>query len=389
MSDTVTANAGSGGPVFATDDNAGVHYPYTKLVWGPDNTFNLVDVASGKSLPVQLRTAAGVEIPLPAALAANGGFKVEGVASGVAVNVVVASIAAGTTNIGDVDVLTVPADPFGVNADAASVSTSISAKLKGIVTALGITALDLGSGTGGSRTLRWFHDTAQWIGGAGAVTAATMRATLASDDPAVAALGVISGAKVVTDANGTLQQYLRGVITFLANVIGAGLATSAFRVVSTIEYAASSALTITIASLATSATWVAGRASTAFDNTTLKYPAVAVAGFITTGTTPTVGEIQVWLVPILDDTVWPDSVTGTDAAKTFTTAPILASCGVLIGRMVNTTTSNVAYPFRAVNIVSLLGFMPKKFVIFVTHSTVAALHATGGNHSITVTPIYQ
>lgn len=40
------------------------------------------------------------------------------------------SLNAGTNNIGDVDVLTVPADPFGVNADAASATGSISAKLR-------------------------------------------------------------------------------------------------------------------------------------------------------------------------------------------------------------------------------------------------------------------
>lgn len=44
------------------------------------------------------------------------------------------ALVAGTANIGDVDVLTVPADPFGVNADAASASGSISAKLRQIAT---------------------------------------------------------------------------------------------------------------------------------------------------------------------------------------------------------------------------------------------------------------
>jgi hypothetical protein len=43
---------------------------------------------------------------------------------------VVAPLPAGTNNIGDVDVLTVPADPFGANADAASATGSISAKLR-------------------------------------------------------------------------------------------------------------------------------------------------------------------------------------------------------------------------------------------------------------------
>lgn len=56
---------------------------------------------------------------------------VEGVASGTSMNVVVASaLPAGTNNIGDVDVLTVPSDPFGANADAASATGSISAKLR-------------------------------------------------------------------------------------------------------------------------------------------------------------------------------------------------------------------------------------------------------------------
>lgn len=95
------------------------------------------------------------------------------------------------------DVLTVPTDPFGANADAASATGSISAKLRGIATALGVTAFDLGSGTGGSRTLRQFQDTAQWIGGAGAVTSAVQRATLASDDPAVASLAILSAAGIV------------------------------------------------------------------------------------------------------------------------------------------------------------------------------------------------
>lgn len=40
------------------------------------------------------------------------------------------TIAAGDNNIGNVDIVTVPADPFGVNADAASATGSISAKLR-------------------------------------------------------------------------------------------------------------------------------------------------------------------------------------------------------------------------------------------------------------------
>lgn len=42
----------------------------------------------------------------------------------------VTSISAGDNNIGNVDIVTVPADPFGANADAGSASGSISAKLR-------------------------------------------------------------------------------------------------------------------------------------------------------------------------------------------------------------------------------------------------------------------
>lgn len=56
------------------------------------------------------------------------------------------TIAAGTANIGDVDVLTVPSDPFGANADAASATGSISAKLRAIaVTGVPITSIAAGT----------------------------------------------------------------------------------------------------------------------------------------------------------------------------------------------------------------------------------------------------
>jgi len=53
MADNVTANAGSGGATFATDDIGGVHYPISKLAFGALDTANIVAAASGKGLPVQ------------------------------------------------------------------------------------------------------------------------------------------------------------------------------------------------------------------------------------------------------------------------------------------------------------------------------------------------
>ncbi len=163
MADNVVAGSNDAlGPKFASDDDGTSQWPYAKLAWGADNTQTKVDSGAG-AVPIQdggnsitidgtvavtgVSTAAKQDSQttllaggLPAALAAGGGLKVEGVAGGVAQPVsgtVTANLAAGTNNIGDVDVLTVPADPFGVNADAASATGSISAKLR-FIAATGI-----------------------------------------------------------------------------------------------------------------------------------------------------------------------------------------------------------------------------------------------------------
>lgn len=82
----------------------------TAILW-EDAGNVLIPVSSAKPLPVSIAAAL-------AAGTNNIG------------DVDVATIAAGDNNIGNVDIVTVPADPFGVNADAASATGSISAKLR-------------------------------------------------------------------------------------------------------------------------------------------------------------------------------------------------------------------------------------------------------------------
>lgn len=67
---------------------------------------------------------------------------------------------------------------LGAAADAASATTTIKAALRALVTAFGVTAFDLGSGTGGSRTLRVVLDTAS----DDAIVSA-IAGTVAHDDP--------------------------------------------------------------------------------------------------------------------------------------------------------------------------------------------------------------
>jgi hypothetical protein len=158
-----------------------------------------------------------------------------------------------------------------------------------------------------------------------------------------------------------------------------------------IEYAAASNLTITLASLATSSTWLAGQESTAVDNTTNKYLDYLLSGKITVGTTPTSGtEIRVYVVALLDDSTYPDVFDGTDSAETVTSAGVGSAFLRLAAVLpVGATTSNVAYYFGPVSVAALFGgACPKKFVVFVTHNTGVNLNSTGGNHQLTVTPVY-
>lgn len=52
MADNVEANAGSGGAIFATDDDGTAHHPYAKMEWGADNTQTPV-AAGASALPIQ------------------------------------------------------------------------------------------------------------------------------------------------------------------------------------------------------------------------------------------------------------------------------------------------------------------------------------------------
>jgi hypothetical protein len=154
------------------------------------------------------------------------------------------------------------------------------------------------------------------------------------------------------------------------------------------DYIASSAVTITLASLASSTTFLAGRESTAIDNTVNEYADYHLSGKITTGTAPTAGRIEVYVVGLQDDATWPDVFDGTDSAETITDVNVKNSICRLAASIVTGTTANQAYPFGPVSVAGLFGTQvcPKKFVVYVAHSTVAALNATGANHVISVAP---
>jgi hypothetical protein len=144
-------------------------------------------------------------------------------------------------------------------------------------------------------------------------------------------------------------------------------------------YGSAAALTITLASLAFSAT--AGRESTAIDNATTDDAIDAeLGGKITTGTSPTANNvIEVWVYGSYDGTTYTGSATGSDAALTPTSKSLLK-----LGQIIQVTgTSNVTYAFHLGSVAALFGgIMPTKWGVWVLNNSGANLHATGGNHEI-------
>ena len=157
-----------------------------------------------------------------------------------------------------------------------------------------------------------------------------------------------------------------------------------------IKYSSSSAITITLASLATSADRTAGRESTVIDNSSTLYDDVLVGGVITTGTTPTVSkQIDIYVYAAVNDTpTYPDVFAGTDSAETVTSVNVRASALRLLASIVVDATSDRAYWLAPTPVAQLFGgIMPRYWGVFVAHDTAVNLNATGGNHVLSMTGI--
>jgi hypothetical protein len=133
MADNTELDPGTGGDVIATDEVAGLSakVQYVKLMDGTADASQRI--ASGGGVE-----AAALRVTV--ASDSTGVLSVDDNGASLTVDgTVTANLAAGTNNIGDVDVLTVPADPFGANADAAvaaGAAGSIQAKLRLMTTQL-------------------------------------------------------------------------------------------------------------------------------------------------------------------------------------------------------------------------------------------------------------
>lgn len=153
-----------------------------------------------------------------------------------------------------------------------------------------------------------------------------------------------------------------------------------------VAYAASSNLTVTsLHSVASSATWVAGWESGTVDNTTNLYLDYLISAKIALGNAATAGQIRVYVVPMLDDSNWPDVIDGTESTETWTTTTIrdgAAKLGAAVDTRADPGTDDV-YVVGQFSVASLFGGVcPAKFVLFIAHSTGVNLAAAGNQVTV-------
>ena len=147
------------------------------------------------------------------------------------------------------------------------------------------------------------------------------------------------------------------------------------------KYGTATAFTITLTSVASSSTKVAGRSSAVVDNTTTRYDDALVSGYIkANNTAPTAGSLDVWVWAKHMDDTYPDTITGSDADITLTSADIRNAGLRLATTIVTDTTANRVYHVAPFSVAALFGgVMPLKWGVFVAHVMVQALNVTSGH----------
>lgn len=152
---------------------------------------------------------------------------------------------------------------------------------------------------------------------------------------------------------------------------------------STINYSANTTITMDLANLGSSATFVAGRESSQVDNTSNKFVDVLVSGTVSVGTTPTANTVIGIYVYGADSslaTTAIDVLDGTDSAETLTNVGILAALKIGATIAVPANTSDVQYFVLPFSVAALFGgVMPKFWGLFVSHNTAVNLRNNAVN----------
>ena len=151
-------------------------------------------------------------------------------------------------------------------------------------------------------------------------------------------------------------------------------------------------VTITLTSLAANAVGVftAGRASAVINNGAALDLDNLLSGKIQVGTTTPVASRSINIyayapyVNAAGTATYPDTLTGADAAITFTSANTQNSAVRFVANIIIDVTASASYYFAPVSIASVFGgSLPQFWGVFVAHDTGSALSATAGNLVLT------
>lgn len=145
-------------------------------------------------------------------------------------------------------------------------------------------------------------------------------------------------------------------------------------------------LTWTLASLASDTNLLNGRQSTFV--TSGNWIDAVVSGVVTTGTSPTADrEIRVYVLAQRNDTpTYPAGAGASDAALNIASTQVRDSAAYLARVIGTNNTSNVGYEIRPFSLLQVCGFVPKRWCLWLAHSTGVALNATAGNHQAVYLP---
>jgi len=140
-------------------------------------------------------------------------------------------------------------------------------------------------------------------------------------------------------------------------------------------YSTSASITITLNSLGSAS----ARESTAIDNSSNLYKDAHVRVTVNVGSVSGSPQVLVYSYGSEDGTVYPDPATGSDAAITLETVPVMRLAAVI-----PTPTSSKAYESDVISIARLYGgALPRKWGLVVVNSTGAALAGSGNSASYT------
>jgi hypothetical protein len=150
-------------------------------------------------------------------------------------------------------------------------------------------------------------------------------------------------------------------------------------------YGSPTTINLTLASLASDAGLSTGRTSESVDNIDgLLFVDCLVGGKVTLGTSPTGGQVEIWLYGAYNG----DFSGGATGANAGLTPDHKALLKLLVNIWPIETVTNKVYRWGPYSVANAFGgFMPSRWGVWIVHGTGVNLNATAANHEVVYIPV--